>query len=177
MVSIAYTKEAARRKHPLMNRPNEVMPKIESILGKAWQRIAVKCCQYTEGSIAMLRQIIAATAITLVTVSAHADSIDIVGSSAKPNSVSYIGYDRFDANGNPICTPCLQKSAEEVARLKAYAERRARSREYMARMQGNGVKPNSMIAAEASELTVAGEPFPAKAIPDIAQTPLRAGMN
>ena len=126
----------------------------------------------------MLRQIIAATAIAFITASAYAgDSIEVVGSSAKPNSVSYIGYDSFDANGNPICTPCLQKSIEEVARLKAYAERRARSREYMARLQGNGVKSNSMIAADASELTIAGEPFPAKATPDITQTPLRAGMN
>lgn len=154
------------------------MPKIESILGKPWQRIVIRSCEYTEGSIAMLRQIIAATTIALIVVSAHAgDSIEVMGSSAKPNSVSYIGYDSFDASGNPICTSCLEKSAEEVSRLKAYAERRARSREYMAKLQGNGPKPNSPIAVNPSELVVASEPVPIKPISGIAETPLRAGMN
>ena len=127
----------------------------------------------------MLRQMIAATAMTLLTVSAYAgDSIAIMGPSAKPNSVSYVGYDSFDANGNPICTPCQAKRAEEAARLKAYAERRERSRQYMARLQGKEVPAGStsMIAANASPLVPAGEPVPEKTITNVAETPLRAGM-
>jgi hypothetical protein len=128
----------------------------------------------------MLRQTIAATAITLFTVSAYAgDSIEVMGSSAKPNSVSYVGYDSFDANGNPICTPCLAQRAEEAARLKAYAVRRERSRQYMARLQGNEVPAgsNALIAANAAPLVPAGEPAPAKTIGDVAETPLRAGVQ
>jgi hypothetical protein len=128
----------------------------------------------------MLRQIIAATAMTLFTVSAYAgDSIDMIVSPAKPNSVSYVGYDSFDANGNPICTPCLAKRAEEAARLKAYAERRERSRQYMARLQGKEVPAgsDSLIAANAAPLVPAGEPAPEKTIADVTETPLRAGVQ
>lgn len=125
----------------------------------------------------MLRQFIAASAIALISTSALADSIIATGSTAKPNSVSYIGYDSFDANGNPVCTPCLQKTAEEAAREKAYAERRARSREYMARLQGNTVPTDSLLAARASELMASGNAAPAKPKPEAANTPLRAGMN
>ncbi|MBZ9654202.1 hypothetical protein [Phyllobacterium lublinensis] len=127
----------------------------------------------------MLRQMIAATAMTLLAVSAQAgESIRVMGAAAKPNSVSYIGYDSFDANGNPICTPCLAKRAEEAARLKAYAERRERSRQYMARLQGNGAPagPTSMIAANAAPLVPAGEAVPEKSITSVTETPLRAGM-
>jgi hypothetical protein len=128
----------------------------------------------------MLRQIIAATAITVFATTAHAgDSIEMMGSSAKPNSVSYVGYDSFDASGNPICTPCLAQRAEEATRLKAYAERRERSRQYMARLQGNGgpSSSNSLIAANAAPLVPAGEPAPEKAITNVAETPLRAGVQ
>ncbi len=127
----------------------------------------------------MLRQIIAATAIALLTASAYAgDSIVMMGSSAKPNSVSYVGYDSFDANGNPICTPCLVQRAEEAARLAAYAARRERSRQYMARLQGNETPgSNSLIAANAAPLVPAVEPTPEKVIADVAATPLRAGVQ
>ncbi len=128
----------------------------------------------------MLRQIIAATAMTLLTVSAYAgDSIAIMGPSAKPNSVAYVGYDSFDANGNPICTPCQAKRAEEAARLKAYAERRERSRQYMARLQGKEIpagSPSMIAAANAAPLVPAGEALPEKAITNVTETPLRAGM-
>ncbi len=125
----------------------------------------------------MLRQIIAATTIALFTVSAQAGSIEEVGTSAKPNSVSYVGYDSFDANGNPICSPCLAQKAKEAARLKAYAERRARSRQYMARLQGNGTQSDSMMAANASPLVQPGQPAPEKVIADVGETPLRAGVQ
>lgn len=128
----------------------------------------------------MLRQIIAATAMTLVTVSAHAgESIKVMGATAKPNSVSYIGYDSFDANGNPICTPCQAKRAEETARLKAYAERRERSRRYMARLQGKEVpagSPSMIATANAAPLVAASESVPEKSITSVTETPLRAGM-
>jgi hypothetical protein len=126
----------------------------------------------------MLRQIITATTITLLTVSAQAgSSIEVIGSSAKPNSVSYVGYDSFDANGNPICTPCIAKRAEEAAKLKAYAERRARSREYMARLQGNSSDSDSVMAANAGSLVQAGKPVPEKIAANVADTPLRADMK
>jgi hypothetical protein len=128
------------------------------------------------GTIAMFRKIIAATAMTLITVSAQAGgSIEVMGPSAQPNSVSYVGYDSFDANGNPICTPCLVQRAEEAARLKAYAERRERSRQYMARLQGNDIpaSSNSLIAANAAPLV----PAPENTIADVAATPLRAGVQ
>jgi hypothetical protein len=128
----------------------------------------------------MLRQIIAATAIALLTVSAHAgDSIEMMGPTAKPDSVSYVGYDSFDAEGNPICTPCQAKRAEEAARLKAYAERRERSRLYMARLQGKEVpaSSDSLIAANAAPLIPAGQPLQEKVIGDVAETPLRAGLQ
>lgn len=125
----------------------------------------------------MLRQFIAASAIALISTSAFADSVIATGSTAKPNSVSYIGYDSFDASGNPVCTPCLERTAQEAAREKAYAERRARSREYMARMQGNTVPTDSLLAARASELMASGEAITAKPKPEAAETPLRAGMN
>ncbi|MDQ0998376.1 hypothetical protein QFZ34_003558 [Phyllobacterium ifriqiyense] len=122
----------------------------------------------------LLRQFIAASAIALISASALADSIIVSGETAKPNSVSYIGYDSFDANGNPVCTSCLEQTAEEAARLKAYAERRARSREYMARMQGNAAPANPLLAAQASEPIAAGKSMPA---PDLAEAPMRAGVN
>jgi hypothetical protein len=126
----------------------------------------------------MLRQIIAATTIALCTLSAHAgDSIVEMGSSAKPNSVAYVGYDSFDAKGNPICTPCIAKRAEEAAKLQAYAERRERSREYMAKLQGNSKEPDSMIAANASELPAGAKPSPENPAADITATPLRASGN
>ncbi|EJN03032.1 hypothetical protein [Phyllobacterium sp. YR531] len=125
----------------------------------------------------MLRQFITASVIALISTSALADSIIATGSTAKPNSVSYIGYDSFDAQGNPVCTPCLEKTAEEAAREKAYAERRARSREYMARLQGNAVPTDSLLAARASELMASGDATPDKPKPEAANTPLRAGMN
>lgn len=128
----------------------------------------------------MLRQLIAATAMTLITVSAYAgDSITVMGAAAKPNSVSYVGYDSFDANGNPICTPCLAKRAEEAARLKAYAERRERSRQYMARLQGKDVPagtPSMIATANAAPLVAADESVPEKAMTNVKATPLRAGM-
>jgi hypothetical protein len=128
----------------------------------------------------MLRQIIAATAIALFTVSVHAgDSIEVMGPAARPNSVSYVGYDSFDAEGNPICTPCQAKRAEEAARLKAYAARRERSRQYMARLQGKEVpaSSDSLIAANAAPLIPAGQPPQEKVIVDVAATPLRAGVQ
>ncbi len=137
----------------------------------------------------MLRQIIAATAITLFAASAYAgDSITVVEGSAKPNSISYVGYDSFDATGNPICTPCLAKRAAEAARLQAYADRRERSRQYMARLQGKDVPASSTstaaasvatspIAASAAELVAAGEPAPQKALMSVSETPLRAGVQ
>ncbi|HMF67543.1 MAG TPA: hypothetical protein VK602_08030 [Phyllobacterium sp.] len=125
----------------------------------------------------MLRQIIAATTIALFTVSAQADSILEIGTSAKPNSVSYVGYDSFDASGNPICSPCLAQKAKEAAKLKAYAERRERSRQYMARLQGNGTPSDSMMAANASPLAQPGQPAPEKVIADVGETPLRAGVQ
>ena len=125
----------------------------------------------------MLRQIIAATTIALFTVSTRADSILEIGTSAKPNSVSYVGYDSFDASGNPICSPCLAQKAKEAAKLKAYAERRERSRQYMARLQGNGTPSDSMMAANASPLAQPGQPAPEKVIADVGETPLRAGVQ
>ncbi|WP_271893001.1 hypothetical protein [Candidatus Phyllobacterium onerii] len=125
----------------------------------------------------MLRQIIAATTIALFTVSAQAGSIDEVSGLAKPNSVSYVGYDSFDANGNPICSPCLAQKAKEAAKLKAYAERRERSRQYMARLQGNGTGSDSMMAANAAPLAQPGQPAPEKVIADVGETPLRAGVQ
>ncbi|MBB3237894.1 hypothetical protein [Phyllobacterium endophyticum] len=126
----------------------------------------------------MLRQIIVAATIVLNTAAAEAgSSIDYADGSAKPNSVSYIGYDSFDADGNPICTPCLVQKAKEAARLKAYAERRQRSREYMARLQGNGTQPGSVMAANASPVVQPGQPAPAKVIADVGETPLRAGVQ
>lgn len=122
----------------------------------------------------LLRQFIAASAIALTSAAASAGSIIVTGETAEPNSVSYIGYDSFDASGNPICTPCLEQTAEEASRLKAYAERRARSREYMARMQGNAAPANPLLAARASEPIAAGKSIPA---PDLTEAPMRAGVN
>ncbi|MGH7003347.1 MAG: hypothetical protein ACREIP_05305 [Alphaproteobacteria bacterium] len=120
----------------------------------------------------MLCRIIATGAIALIAASAHAgSSIEHRGPSARPNSVSYVGYDSFDAHGNPVCTSCLAKRAEEAARLQAYAERRKRSRAYMARLQGNGTPPEALVATSAAPER-AGE-----AEAGVAQTPLRADMN
>jgi len=136
----------------------------------------------------MLRQTIAATAMIMLMAPAYAGgSIDVVSGSATPNSISYVGFDSFDATGNPICTPCEAQKAAEAARLKAYAERRERSRQYMARLQGREVPVStataaapvsaSPIAANAAELVPAGEPVPQRALADVADTPLRTGMQ
>lgn len=138
----------------------------------------------------MLRQTIAATAMIMLMAPAYAGgSIDVVSGSATPNSISYVGFDSFDATGNPICTPCEAQQAAEAARLKAYAERRERSRQYMARLQGREVPAAaetataaapvsaSPIAANAAELVPAGEPVPQRALADVADTPLRTGLQ
>ena len=139
----------------------------------------------------MLRQTFAAIATLVVIAPAHAgDSIDVKGSGpAAPRSISYVGYDSFDASGTPICTPCAAKRAEEAARLKAYEERRERSREYMARLQGRedpaapdtpkvaDVAGTSPIAASAAELVSAGRPAPEKNLDSVTATPLRAGLQ
>lgn len=136
----------------------------------------------------MLRQTIAATAMIMLMAPAYAGgSIDVVSGSATPNSISYVGFDSFDATGNPICTPCEAQQAAEAARLKAYAERRERSRQYMARLQGREVPAStataaapvsaSPIAANAAELVPAGEPVPQRALADVADTPLRTGLQ
>ncbi|MRG56135.1 hypothetical protein GF108_11155 [Phyllobacterium sp. SYP-B3895] len=136
----------------------------------------------------MLRQTIAATAMIMLMAPAYAGgSIDVVSGSATPNSIFYVGFDSFDATGNPICTPCEAQQAAEAARLKAYAERRERSRQYMARLQGREVPVStataaaavsaSPIAANAAELVPAGEPVPQRALADVADTPLRTGLQ
>jgi len=137
----------------------------------------------------MLRQTIAAIATIILIGPAQAgDSIDVMGNTpAAPRSISYVGYDGLDASGNPICTPCNAKRAEEAARLKAYSERRERSRQYMARLQGRDVPAanapavvsiaTSPIAANAAELVPAGEPAPQKTLDNVAATPLRTGLQ
>ena len=137
----------------------------------------------------MLRQTFAAIATFALIVPASAgDSIDVRdGAVAAPRSISYVGYDGLDANGNPICTPCEAKRVEEAARLKAYTERRERSRQYMARLQGREVPATnapavasiaaSPIAANAAELVPAGQPAPEKKLDGITATPLRAGLQ
>ncbi|MEK1887267.1 MAG: hypothetical protein AAAB35_06740 [Phyllobacterium sp.] len=136
----------------------------------------------------MLRQILAATATIMLMAPAYAgESINLIDGSTTPKSISYVGYDSIDADGNPICTPCAAKRAEEAARLQAYVERRERSRQYMARLQGRDVPSpttptvasasTSPIAANAAELVPAGEPVPQKTLADVAETPLRAGLQ
>lgn len=132
----------------------------------------------------MFRRLLALTAVALLApVIAHAgDSIRLKGPSARPNSVSYIGYDSFDVDGNPVCTPCIEQKAAEAAKLKAYLERRERSRQYMARLQGNGPKPDALVTA-ANAATLPSETDapvaqpPAGPIADIGATPLRATIQ
>lgn len=114
----------------------------------------------------MFRHLLAITAAAfLAPAIAHAgDSIQLKGPSARPNSVNYVGYDSFDVDGNPVCTPCIEQRAAEAAKLKAYLERRERSRQYMARLQGNGPKSDSTMAASAA-------PLPATNTVPVAQTP------
>ncbi len=57
---------------------------------------------------------------------------------------------------------------------KLMREDGARSREYMARMQGNAAPANPLLAAQASEPIAAGKSMPA---PDLAEAPMRAGVN
>src|SRR5262245_27820341 len=124
----------------------------------------------------MLRQTFAAIAtIMLMTPAQAGDSIEVKGATpATPQSITFVGYD-YDANGNPVCAACDAKRAEEAAQLKAYAERRERSRQYMARLQGRElpatktpvvatVGVTSPIAANAAELVPAGEPAPEKTL-------------
>ncbi|MGO4447358.1 hypothetical protein AB4Y96_00410 [Phyllobacterium sp. TAF24] len=132
----------------------------------------------------MFRRLLALTAAALLApVIAHAgDSIMLKGPSARPNSVSYIGYDSFDVDGNPVCTPCIEQKAAEAAKLKAYLERRERSRQYMARLQGNGPKPDALVAAANAatlppETAVPATQTPASPIADIGATPLRASIQ
>jgi hypothetical protein len=141
----------------------------------------------------MFRHLLAITAVALIApATAHAgDSIKLKGPSARPNSVTYVGYDSFDADGNPVCTPCIEQRALEAAKLQAYLERRERSRQYMARLQGNEPKPASMMAASAATLPASGTtpvaqipatpeqavPAPANGLLAVEATPLRASMQ
>lgn len=142
----------------------------------------------------MFRHLLAIIAAALIAPAiAHAgESIKLKGPSARPNSVTFVGYDSFDANGNPVCTPCIEQRAAEAAKLQAYLERRERSRQYMARLQGNGPKPDSFIAtANAATLPAAhaapvaqttatpapATPAAASGLLAVEATPLRASMQ
>ena len=61
----------------------------------------------------MFRHLLAIIAAALIAPAiAHAgESIKLKGPSARPNSVTFVGYDSFDANGNPVCTPCIEQRA------------------------------------------------------------------
>ncbi|QND52170.1 hypothetical protein HB779_09795 [Phyllobacterium sp. 628] len=138
----------------------------------------------------MFRRLLATTAAVLVAsfaVAQAGESIKLKGPFARPNSVSYVGYDSFDANGNPICTPCIEQKAKEAAKLQAYLERRERSRQYMARLQGNGPKPDSLVATANAATLPAANATPVAQAPALAKpatgllavgaTPLRASME
>ncbi|MBA8876938.1 hypothetical protein [Phyllobacterium myrsinacearum] len=141
----------------------------------------------------MFRRLLAIIAVALFAPAlAHAgESIKLKGPSARPNSVTYVGYDSFDADGNPVCTPCIEQRAAEAAKLQAYMERRERSRQYMARLQGNEPKPASLMAANAATLPASGAtpvaqipatpepavPAPANGLLAVEATPLRASMQ
>ena len=86
---------------------------------------------------------ISLTAIGLPAI-ASANGGERAPSAYQVGSIDYIGYDKIGANGLPVCGPCAEKQASELAAQKAIEARRKRARAYMARMQGQPV-PDDLL--------------------------------
>ncbi|MGH6760424.1 MAG: hypothetical protein ACRECW_02385 [Phyllobacterium sp.] len=103
----------------------------------------------------MKKRILASHLVALMALcgAASADgSFQSLGSSQKPASITYYGYDYIDADGNHVCLECEAEKAAEAERERAYAERRERARQYAIKI--GQIADASKTGAKPGEISV-----------------------